>query len=45
MNKKVMRFESKRGQNEEKWKKNAICNLKKRIFFTGSLALHFKDDL
>jgi len=46
MNKKVMRSESKRGQNEEK------CNLqyRKRFFFNysflaGPLPLHFEDDL
>jgi hypothetical protein len=45
-----MRFESRKGQNEEKWKKkNAFYNWKKRIFFTalflhGSLALHLKYD-
>ncbi len=49
-NKKIMSFESKRGQNEEKWKNNAICNLKKTYFLYYSflasyLALHFKDDL
>ncbi len=48
-----MRFESKKGQKEKKWKikiKIAISNLKKRILFTafllaGFLAWHFQDDL
>jgi hypothetical protein len=44
-----MRFESKRGQNEEKNKINAFYNLKffflYFFFLAGHLALHFKDDL
>jgi hypothetical protein len=47
--KKVMRVESGRGQNEEERKKTrfAICKnvLSTLLFLTGSLALHFKDDL
>jgi hypothetical protein len=29
-----MRFESRRGQNDQKMKKTTFCNLKKHIFFT-----------
>jgi len=29
-----MRFESRRGQNEEKWEKNAFLKFGKRFFFT-----------
>jgi hypothetical protein len=42
-----MRFESMRGQNEEKWKKlqfektNSLYN----SFFASPLTLHLKDDL
>jgi len=44
-----MRFENKRGQNEEKEKINTFYNLKNKFlyffFLAGHLALHFKDDL
>jgi len=45
-----MRFESRRGQNEEKWEKNTFCNSKKTyflycVFLAGPLALHFEDAL
>jgi hypothetical protein len=49
--KKVMRFESRRGQNEEKWKKKRSSQFEKTYFLYcssflgGPLALHFKDDL
>jgi hypothetical protein len=46
---KVMRFESRRGQNEEERKKHILQFVKMYFlycpFLTGSLALHFKDDL
>jgi hypothetical protein len=32
-----MRFKNRRGQNEEKWKKNAFYNLEKCIFFIALL--------
>jgi hypothetical protein len=37
-----MRFESKRGQNKEKWEKTYFLYCS---FLAGPLALHFKDDL
>jgi hypothetical protein len=45
-----MRFESKRGQNEEKRKKLHFAIRKKTYFFycsfsAGPLAFHFQDDL
>jgi hypothetical protein len=44
-----MRFESKRGQNKEKWKKH-ILQFEKTYFLysyflAGPLALHFKNHL
>jgi hypothetical protein len=48
MNKKVMRSESKRGQNEKNEKKHILQFVKKnslQLFVADPLASHFKDDL
>jgi hypothetical protein len=43
-----MRFESRKGQNEKKMKKNAFYNFEKMYLFIylfiGPLDFHFKDD-
>jgi hypothetical protein len=48
-NKKMVRFESRMGQTEEKWKRTRFTIRKKYFlycsFLAGLLALHFKDDL